>query len=72
MYSSYGIVFDWTDQWNLNNECAKNVVIFGADNGLLSHVNDRKNNVLVLGEGQTDGIDEDFRVPEKSFSINFI
>ena len=51
MYSGYGIAFYEVGSWNFGNNFAKNVVIFGNDNSLSSHGNNRKNNVLVPGEG---------------------
>ena len=49
---------------------ARNDIIFGADNSLLSHADNCKNNFLILGEGPTY-INRSFGLPEKNFSINF-
>ena len=45
------------------NNCTYNgqaigFAIFGIDNGSSSHTDNSKNNVLVLGEGPTDGIND--------------
>ena len=32
VYSGYGIVFDGKGSWGLNNDSARNVIIFGVDN----------------------------------------
>ena len=48
-----------------------NAIIFGVDNGLSSHADNCKNNVLVLGEGPTDDIDNSVGAAEKKFSIDF-
>ena len=38
---------------------------------LSSHANNRKNHILVLGEGDTFGINESLGALEKKSSINF-
>ena len=50
---------------------ARNVIIFGFDNSLSSHADNRNNNLLVLGEGPIFGINGRFDSPGKKFSINF-
>ena len=50
---------------------ARNVVIFGVDNSTLSHSDNRKNHFLILGEGNTFGINGSFGAPEKRSGINF-
>ena len=47
------------------------VVIFGVDNSSSSHSDNRGNNFLVLGEGDTFGINGRFGAPENKFNINF-
>ena len=54
------------------NDFARNVVIFGVDDNSSSHANNCKNNILVLGEEDTFGINRSFAPPEKSFGIYFI
>ena len=71
MCSGYRITFDSAVVWSFDNDIAKNVIIFGVDNSLLSHANNGKNHCLVLGEGPTFGINGRFGPPEKKFSINF-
>ena len=55
---------------SFDNDYARNVLIFGIDNSLLSHTDNLKNNFLILGEEDTFGINENFGAPEKKFSIN--
>ena len=62
MYSGYGIAFDSAGSWNFDNDFARNVVIFSADNSSSSH-NDNCNNFF--------GINEHFGSPEKKFTISF-
>ena len=50
MYSGYGITFDSVGSWSFDNEIARNAIMFGADNSLLSHDDNRKNNFLVKAQ----------------------
>ena len=45
-------------------------MIFGIDNSSSSHVNNRKNNFLILGLGRTFRINRSFVSPDKKFNIN--
>ena len=54
--SGYGITFDSAGFWRSKNDTVRNVIIFGVDNSSSSHVDNRKNNFLVLGKGPTFGI----------------
>ena len=69
--SDYGIAFDWKDEWNFGNDFARNVIIFGVDNSSSYHTDNRKKNLLILGEWNTFGLNGSFDAPEKNFSINF-
>ena len=71
VYSGYGITFASTCSWSFSNGTARNIMIFGADNSLSSHFDNRKNNFLILGEGPTFRINGKFESPEKTFSISF-
>ena len=71
MYSGYGITFDSTGSWSLNNNTTRNVIIFGVHNDSSSHADNHKNNLLVLGESPTFGINGSFGPSEKKFSIDF-
>ena len=55
----------------MNNGFARNAVVFGADSSSLSHSDNCGKNFLILGEGDTFGINGRFGAPEKMFSINF-
>ena len=63
MYSSYRIVFDGAGSWSFGNHFARNVVIFAVDNSSSSHSDNRKNNFLILDEGDTFGINGSFGAP---------
>ena len=47
-------------------------VFFDVDNRSSSHVDNCKNNFLVLGEGPTDDINGTIGTAEKKIGINFI
>ena len=70
-YSGYGIAFDGKGEWDFVNDSARNVIIFGVGNNSSSHTDNRKNNFLVLGEGDIFGIKGSVGAPEKKFSIKF-
>ena len=57
-YNSGRITFDGEGFWSFGNDSTRNVVIFGIDNSLSSHVDNRKNNFLGSGEGSTQGIND--------------
>ena len=46
-------------------------IVSGVDNSLSSHVENPKNNSLILCEAPTLGINGRFGTPEKKFSMNF-
>ena len=71
VYSRYRITLVSAGSWSFNNDFARKVIIFGADNSSLSHLENRKNNFLILDEGAVYGITGSFGSPEKKFSINF-
>ena len=50
---------------------AINVISFGVDDNSSSHADNCENNVLVLCEGPSYGIEGSFGSAEKKFSINF-
>ena len=49
----------------------KNVIIFGADMSSSVHVDNKKKDISVLGEGPTQGLDDTTLTAEKKYSINF-
>ena len=71
VYSGYLIEFDGLGSWSFGKDFSRNVIIFGVDNSLSSHTNNRVNNALVLDEGPTYDINSSVSEAEKKFSINF-
>ena len=47
-------------------------MFFGVDNSSSSHAGNRKNNVLILGEGDAFGINGNFGAPKKSLVMILI
>ena len=66
MCSVYGIAFHGAGSWSFGNDFIENV-----DNSSSSHANNRRNNILVVGESPTYSINRSFGSPEEKFSINF-
>ena len=48
--SNYGIAFDGKGELNFGNGFARIVIIFCFDKSSLYHTDNRKNNLLILGE----------------------
>ena len=71
MHSGYGITLDRKGSWSFANYPAKIVISFYVDNSSWYLADNHKNNLLILGEDPTFGINEGFGSPEKNFSINF-
>ena len=49
----------------MDNDTAYNVINFGVDNSSSSHIDNPKNNFLVLGKGPSEGINASFGSAEK-------
>ena len=67
VYSGYGIAFDGKGEWSFGNDYGRNIIIFG--NSSSSHADNCKNNFLILGEGDTFGINGSFGAPEKKLVL---
>ena len=71
-YSGYGIGFDRTGVYLLpDGSFGRNVVIFGVDMSSSAHVNNKGKDILILGTGQTQELDDHSLTAEKMYSINF-
>ena len=69
-YSGYGTGFDRETSFSFGNDIGKNVIIFGVDTSSSSKIDNRKKDILILGKGPTQGL-EDTLSAEKLYSINF-
>ena len=63
--SGYGITFGSSGLWSFHNYTPRNLIIFCVDHSSSYHADNRKKNVIVLGEGPTLGINGSFGSPEK-------
>ena len=69
-YSGYGIGFDRRSSFSFpSGGFGQNVLIFGADMSSSTHIN-KKKDILVLGKGPTQGLEHTLTA-EKMYSINF-
>ena len=68
--SVYGIGFNEAASWSFGNDSARNVINFGVDNSSSSHIDNDKDNFLILGEGPTYGING--RYQGKSLALTFV
>ena len=57
---------------NFVNDTSRNVVIFDVDNSSSSHIDNSKNNFLVLGKGPVESINGSVGAVERKISISFI
>ena len=52
------------------SDWGKHVIIFGVEYNLSVLIDKRKKFILILGEGQTDGLDDTKIASEDKYSIN--
>ena len=71
-YSSYDIGFD-SRSYDLlpDNTTRRNVIIFGADMNSSVHIDNIGKDILILGDGLTQGLDDTTLKIEAIYSINF-
>ena len=70
-YSGYGIGFDRKGEFSVGNGIGKNCIIFGVDMSSSVHVDNKKKDILILGEGPTQALYSITLTSEKFYSINF-
>ena len=70
-YSGYGIGFDRRSSFSFpGTGFSQNVLIFGVDMNFSTHIDNSKKDILVLGNGPTQGLEHTL-TPEKMYPINF-
>ena len=58
-YSGYSTGFDRSGTFSFpTGEFGCNVIIFGTDMSSSGHVDNKKKDILILGEGPTQGLDD--------------
>ena len=70
-YSGYGNGFDRRGKFSFGNGFGQNVIIFGADMSSFIHVDNKKKDILILGEGPAQGLDSTTLTAEKKYLIDF-
>ena len=70
--SGHGIGFDFRSEFSLpDGTMGKNVISFGADTSSPVHVDNKGKDILILGEGSTQGLDDIALTVEAKYPINF-
>ena len=70
-YSGYSIGCDSCLEFLLTDgRVGKNVIIFGADMRSSVHIDNKKKEILILGEGTTQGLDDTTLTSEAKYPIN--
>ena len=70
-YSGYEIGFDRRSSFTFaGGGFGQNVLTFGVDMSSSAHIDNKKKNILVLGKGPTQGLNQTLTA-EKMYSINF-
>ena len=57
-YSAYGIGFGRKGSYSIGNEVGRNAIIFGLDMSSSTHIDNKKKDILILGKGPTQGLEE--------------
>ena len=71
-YTGYGIGFDSCSEFLFTDgSYGKSVIIFGADMSSSVHVDNKEKDILILGEGPTQGLDDTTLTAEAKYPINF-
>ena len=69
-YSGYGIGFDSRSAFSLlDGSMGKTVIIFGVDMSSSVHIDNKGKDVLILGEGLTQGSDDTTLTAEAKYPI---
>ena len=71
-YSGYCIGYDSRLEYLVTDgSFGKNVIIFGADMSSSVHIDNKNKNILILGEGLIQGLDDTTVTAEAKYPINF-
>ena len=71
-YTGYGIRLDSRSEFSFaHGRYGKNVIIFGVDMSSSAHVDNKGKDILILGEGPTQGLDDTTLTAEAKYPINF-
>ena len=71
-YSGYNIGFDSCLEFSLlDGSMGKNAIIFGVDMSSYVHIDNKNKDILIIGKGATQGLDNTTLTGEEGYSINF-
>ena len=71
-YTGYCIGFDSCSKFLFTDgNYGKNVIIFRVDMSSSVHVDNKEKDILILGEGPTQGLDDTTLTAEAKYPINF-
>ena len=71
-YSRYGTGFDSSSFISIPNfDWGKNVITFGVDMSSSGRANNKIKDILILGKGETQGLDNTTQTAEAEYSIRF-
>ena len=72
VYSVYYIGFDSRSLFSLPNfDWGKNAIIVEVDMSSSAHINNKKKDILILGKGPAQGLDDTTLAAEAQHSVNF-
>ena len=73
VYIGYGIGFELHSEFSLpdGGSVGESVIIFGVDMSSSVNIDDEKKDILTLGKGPTQGLDDTTLTAETPYSINF-
>ena len=72
-YTGYGIGFGSCSECSFTDGgFGKNAIIFGADMSSSVHIDNKGTDILIFGEGPTQGFDDTILTAEAKYPINFI
>ena len=70
-HCGYGIGFDTCGEYSVpDGNVVKNVIIFGVDMSSSVHIDNKRNDILILGKGPTQGLNHTLAA-ETQYSVNF-
>ena len=72
-YSGYSTGFDSRSEFSFTDgSFGKNAIIFGADMNSSVHIDNKRKDILILGEGPMQGLDDTTLAAEAKYPINFM
>ena len=72
IYSGYGLGFDSTSQFtHPQGGMARNIIIFGVNSSNSAHATNKTQNILIMGHGPTQKVNNTTIYAEKMYSPNF-